>query len=186
MCDITTGIMVAGLVMGAYGQQQQAEGQKNAAKYSAAVSENNGKIADIQAQDAIRRGDEEANKIARQANMMKGVQRNQMAAAGLELTEGTAQELQDQTDFFSLIDQDTARMNAKTEAWGIRQQGNQFRNDANMARSKAAGINPNLAAVGTLMSGSGAVADRWYSTGGAKKASTGGTNWYSGTSGMGD
>lgn len=170
MCEPTTIAAVmpylyaAGAATAAYGVYQSSEASKDAAKYQAAVNENNAKVADYQAQDAIRRGDEEANRIARQANLMKGQQRAAQAASGLELTEGTAAELQGQTDFFSLIDQSTAKDNAQREAWGIRRQGTGFRDEASMQRAKAASTNTGLAVASSLLGSSGKVADSWYTS----------------------
>lgn len=174
MCEPTTiaaampYIYGAAAATAAYGAYQQSEAGKDAAKYQAAVNENNAKITDYQAQDAMRRGDEDANRIARQANIMKGQQRAAQAASGLELTEGTASELQAQTDFFSLVDQDTAKDNARREAWGIRQQGVGFRNESSMQRAKAAGTNSGMAAVSSLLGSSGKVAGSWYTSQGRR------------------
>lgn len=162
MCEPTTLLMGAGLAFGAYGAYQQAQGQKDMARYNAQVADNNAKASEYAAQDAVRRGDEEAAAIRRNADMLKGSQRASMAARGLDLAEGTAAELQDQTDFFSLTDQATARKNAQREAWSIRTQGANYRSEAAMQRATARGINPMLSAGATLLTGAGHVAGRWY------------------------
>lgn len=161
-------VSLIGTGMSAYGMYQQSKAQQSMASYNAQVAENNAKVADIQAQDAIRRGDEEANAIRRNADMLKGSQRASMAAKGLDLAEGTAAELQDQTDFFSLVDQGTARNNAQKEAWGIRVGATNYRNEAAMQRATAKSINPGMAAATSLIGGAGQVADRWYTS--TKKA----------------
>lgn len=162
MCEPTTILMGAGLALGAYGTYQQADASRNMANYNAQVADNNAKTAEYAAQDAIRRGDEEAAAIRRNADMLKGSQRASMAARGLDLAEGTAQELQDQTDFFSFADQATARTNAQREAWAARNQGANYRSEAGMQRATARGINPMLSAGASLLGGAGQVASRWY------------------------
>lgn len=182
MCEATT-IAMIGLAMSGYGMYQQAETQKDMANYNAKVSDNNAKLAEYEALDATKRGDEEANSIRRNADMLKGSQRASMAAKGLDLAEGTAAELQDQTDFFALTDMNTARNNAAREAWGKRNVGLNYSSQAGMQRAGADRINPTLAAGTSILSGAGAVASKWYST---PTKTSGNSSAYSGTSGMGD
>lgn len=144
---------------GAYAQSKAAQAQAN---YAAQVADNNAVVAEYHAQDAIKRGDDEAARIRREAAQLSGLQRNRLAAGGLDLAEGTAAELQAQTEFFSLVDQNTAKENAAREAWSKRQQGNQFSSDANMQRATARSISPGTAAVTSLLGSSGRVADSWY------------------------
>lgn len=155
-------IAAAGLFLTAYGMQQQAKASKSMANYNAQVADGNAKMAEHSAQDAIRRGDEEAAAIRRNADMLKGSQRASMAARGLDLTQGTAQELQDQTDFFSQTDQATARNNAQREAWATRVHGANYRNEAAMQRATARSISPGMAFGTSLLGGAGQVASRWY------------------------
>lgn len=155
---------IASIGMTAYGMYSQAKAQQGMANYNAQVAEGNARTAEIQAQQAIKRGDEEAHAIRRNADMLKGSQRASMAAKGLDLAEGTAAELQDQTDFFGLMDQATARNNARQEAWAIRAGGNNYRNEAAMQRSTARSISPGMAAATSMIGGAGQVADRWYSS----------------------
>lgn len=168
---------LAGLGFSAFGAYQQSRAAREQANYSAAVAANNARVSEWQAQDAIRRGDEEANRIAREARQLKGAQRVSLAAKGLDLNAGTAGELQDQTDFFSLADQGTARNNARREAWATRAQGSNFSAQAQAERNKAGSISPGFAAATSLIGGAGAVADKWY-TGGTTQPS--GTEWRKG------
>lgn len=162
MCEPTTILMGVGLAMSAYGAHEQAEGQKDMAAYNQRVSENNAVMAEYEAQDALRRGDEEAAAVRRNADMLKGSQRASMAARGLDLAEGTAAELQDQTEFFALTDMDTTKRNAQREAWGLRTQGLNYTSEANKQRAIGESINPLMSAGTTLITGAGAVADKWY------------------------
>lgn len=164
MCEPTTMLMAAGLGAQVFGSYQQAQAQRAQASYNARVAENNAVTAEYQAQDAKRRGDEEAAAIRRNADMLKGSQRASMAAKGLDLAEGTAQELQDQTDFFSMVDQTTARNNAAKDAWAARVQGANFRSSAAASRATARSISPVGAGFTTLLSGAGTVADKWYTS----------------------
>ena len=168
MCEPTTiaaispWLMGAGVAVSAYGAYQQGQSQKAMAGYNAQVAANNATMAEYAAQDASRRGEEEVAAIRRNADMLKGSQRASMAARGLDLAEGTAAELQDQSDFFALTDINTARNNARREAWSIRNQGANYTSEANMQRATARSINPLMSAGATLLTGAGHVAGRWY------------------------
>lgn len=131
--------------------QQQASNNRRTAEYNA-------KVAEIQAQDAITRGNEESSKVRRQYAQMEGRQRAELAAKGLDLTEGTVADVIDQTDFFSQIDQNTARTNAAREAWGLRARRNAYQYEASTQK-------PGQAA---FLAGAGTVASKWYATSGTK------------------
>lgn len=149
MQTAVVGTLAASSAMSAYGAQQQG-------KAAAQVARNNQIMGEYAAQDALARGDEEAMKARRQGDQIKGAMRSRMAANGLDLNVGTAGELQDQADFFSLTDQTTARNNAKRDAWSMRAQGANAR-----AQGDAAAAQGNLAAFSTLLGGAGQVAGKW-------------------------
>lgn len=150
MCEpVTLALMAAGTAMSAYGQYQQGQAADDAAKYNA-------KMADYGAQDAQRRGEEEAAAIQRNASSLKSAQRAAQAARGLDVSYGTAADLQDETDFFGQMDAATARYNAAQQAWNYRAQGSLAR-----AEGRAAKYEGMLGATGTLLSGAGQVASKW-------------------------
>jgi len=163
MAAIAPYLMGASVAVSAYGAHEQAQAQRHLANYNARIADNNATLAEYEAQDATRRGDEEAAAIRRNADMLKGSQRASMAAKGLDLAEGTAAELQDQTEFFALTDMATAKNNAARQAWGYRSQGLNYSNEAGKQRAISDSINPMMAAGTTLLTGAGAVASKWYS-----------------------
>lgn len=149
--------MTIALAASAIGGTMQAVGQHQQGQVAKQVGRNNQIMAEYAAQDAIRRGDEQANKIQQQARALKGSQRASMAAKGLDLGVGTAAELQDQADFFGAVDASTARFNASRDAWSSRVSGANAR-----AQGNAAARQGNLQAFGTLLSTGGQVASKWY------------------------
>lgn len=154
MCEPTTIALIAmaaGTAVNTYGQYQQGQAEKDAARYNA-------KMAEYGAQDAQRRGEEEAAAIQRKAASLKSSQRAAQAARGLDISYGTAQDLQDETDFFGQMDAATARSNAAQQAWNYRAQGKLAR-----AQGKAASYQAKLGAAGTLLTGIGQVAGKWES-----------------------
>lgn len=123
---------------------QQNRNQRDMANYNAQVAE-------TQAQDAVTRGNEEAAKVRRQYAQLAGQQRAGLAAKGLDIGDGSALEVFDQTDFFSTIDQQTARQNAAREAWNLRARKQGYQYEASAAR-------PGQAA---FLAGASTVASRW-------------------------
>lgn len=123
------------------------------------VGRNNATMAGYAAEDAQRRGEEEAAAIQRKGAGLKSAQRVSQAAKGLDIGYGTAADLQDQTDFFTQSDAATARTNARREAWSLQSRGQQA-----MFEGNAAARNANMQAAGTLLDGAGRVSDKWYTS----------------------
>ena len=151
---LTTAQLVS-LGLSAAGTGLSAVGAYNQARTGKAVAEANAQNAELQAQDALRRGEKDAQEIQRRAASFKSSQRVSLAAKGLDLGYGTAADLQDQTDFFSQQDVATARTNARKEAWNLRAQRNNYQMEAAASR-------PWLSSGSTLLAGAGQVASRWY------------------------
>jgi len=149
MCDPTVALVatVASAGAQAYGAYQQSAAEKAAAKYNAAVANN-------QAADARRRGEEEAIRKQRDARRLAGAQRTSFAARGIDISAGTAGDIIDETNFFGLTDATTARNNAAREAAG-------FTSEANLYRTQARNTNPLAAAGVSLIGGAGSVAQSW-------------------------
>jgi hypothetical protein len=145
---VALGLSAAGTTLSTIGMVQQSQTAK-------ATAEHNAKMSEIQAQDALRRGESDALEVQRRAAAFKSSQRVSLAAKGLDLGYGTAADLQDQTDFFGQADAATARTNAAKEAFARRSQAAGFQAEAAAAR-------PWLAGGSTLLAGAGQVADRWY------------------------
>ena len=138
----------AGAGLSAYGQYRQAEAAQQAAIY-------NQKVAGIQARDALDRGEREGEAMGRKISAMRGQQRANMAANGLDLSYGSPAAVLDQTDYYGLEDQRTIANNARREAAAYESRGNLYGMQASSA-------DPMLASSGSLLTGSGIVADKWY------------------------
>lgn len=147
---ISLGATVGGAVMSAGAMVQQG-------KVAEATARNNATMAEYAAQDARRRGEEEAAAIQRKGASLKSAQRVSLASRGLDLQYGTASDLQDQVDFFTQSDVATTRTNAAREAWNYRAQGQQ-----RLAQGRADSLNSLYGAAGSLLGGAGQVADKWY------------------------
>ena len=150
-----TAITVAGGVMSAAAAYQSADAQKKTAQYNAQVAE-------TQALDATRRGDQEASRVQREARLAQGAQRTGFAAKGLDITgDSSVSAAIDQTAFFGELDAITARKNAEKEAWNLRARKSGYEAEARNAQ-------PGMAAATSLLSSAGSVASKWYGSGGGK------------------
>lgn len=94
----------------------------------------NARFSELNAADALKRGEREARLVKRQANQIAGTQRASYAAQGVDVGSGTALDVQNQTDELGNIDAETVRTNAWREAWGYRVQAADQRSQANVAR----------------------------------------------------
>ena len=146
---ISLGTTLAGGALSAVGAINQASAARQ-------VAANNAKMAEWSAQDAIRRGENEAESVRRKGAALKSTQRAVMAGKGLDISYGTAADIQDQTDFFAESDVATTRTNARREAWNLRAQGQQA-----LAMGKADALNSMMSAGGTLLGTAGMVANKW-------------------------
>lgn len=147
-------IALAGAVATTGGVVMQAQAAKNQAAYAQRVAQNNAAEAERAAVKATDKGATDAMAIRRQAAQIKGGQRAALAARGLDLNSGTAEQLQAQTDFFADTDMATVRQNAAETARGYRAQGANF-------SAAAANSSPGSAFGTSLLSGAGSVADKW-------------------------
>lgn len=160
MCSVPLALTTLAAGVSAYGAYQQAEAEQEAAKYNA-------RMANLQAQNAQRRGEEEAAKIQRQARQLAGTQRATFAARGIDISSGTPSDIIDETNFFGQVDAATARENAAWESFGYQSESAMYRNQANsISPVRAAGI--------SLIGSAPAVAKEWerYNAGRKNTASS--------------
>lgn len=149
--------MMAGMAMkagSAYAQSKNAKAMYNA---QAAVSENNALLASWEAEDALKRGDKAAAGVRLQGRLMKGNQRAAMGANNVDLGVGSALQILTDTDYFSELDALETKDNAAREAWALRNQAINFKNQAAMSRAQGKAQKP-LLAMATSLLGSGASA----------------------------
>lgn len=154
---------VGGAVMSTVGSYYNAKAQQNALEYQSIVAETNARLAEKAAQSTLLQGQQEENKVQLRTAALKGTQRASLAANGIDLGEGSAAQIQASTDMMGKIDADTVAANALRTAWGYRQQGTNYSNQALMDKASASAISPFGSAMGTLMTSASRVAGGWYS-----------------------
>lgn len=108
----------------------------------------NQRFAELQAEDAIRRGKKEEQAHRKQTGALIGAQRAALAAQGIEVDSGSALAIQEDTAALSEDDARTIRMNAYREAYGYKSQALSTGVEANFAR-----IGTNARANNSIISG---------------------------------
>jgi hypothetical protein len=157
MCEATT-IAVIGLALTAASGYTQYEGQKAQGKYNEAVAENNAKVADAQAQQALQKGSIDEDRQRAKVRQVIGAQRTALAANNVQTSSGTALDLIGETAQMGEDDALTIRANAARDAWGFKAQATDFRNQGVLAAATAKN-----AATGTLLTTGANVAGQGYS-----------------------
>lgn len=132
------------------------------AQTSKKIAQHNADVGEIEAQDALKRGEQAKIDARKRGAMIEGQQRTALSARGLDLSEGTANDILGQTDFFTQSDIATAGTNASKEAW-------MKRSGAANSQMQADATNPGLTLAGGLLSGASDVAGKWYTYGGTSK-----------------
>ena len=111
-------------VVGGILQATSAAGEADAIEDQSEFEQNrlafNRKLANINAEDAIDRGEEQVGDFKQEAARLKGSQRAALAAQGIDVDSGSAAGIQYETE--KQIDTDISRIrnNAWREAWGFK------------------------------------------------------------------
>jgi hypothetical protein len=108
--------------------RQQAKAQRLEGQYLEDVANSNARIMDMQAQDALERGEKKAQDVKTQTKKLIGSQRARMAAQGLDLEEDDALAIQQESAEMGAMDAREIKNNAWQEAWGFRVQAQDYRN----------------------------------------------------------
>lgn len=155
---------VIGAVVSASAAANQGKAAANAANYRAKVAENNRIIASAEANDAFARGRVEEENARIRSSQLQGRQRAGFASQGVLVDQDTAAVSTLDTQILGEADALTVRDNAAREAAAITARGEGFAQEGVLARSEASNIE--LATrgrvAGTLLSGAGKVAGKWY------------------------
>lgn len=155
MPAVIAGVLVATAITSAVLQgvqaAQAADAAKQAANYNAQIANNNAIIDAQQRSSTLQQGEVEAQKSMRDQAQTIGAQRAQMAANGIDLTQGSAQDLLASTKFLGGIDVNTIQSNAARQAWGYEVQGMNDKSAGQMEKWKADSINPT--AIGAMAAG---------------------------------
>ena len=150
--------------VGVAGQVQQANAAQAQAKYQSQVAKNNAIIASQRAEDATARGEFAARQEGIRTRAAIGAERARAAGSGVLVDTGSNLAIQQDIAGAGALNQLNIRRNAELEAMGYQQQGQSFRNEAELRQF--AGRNAQTAgafrAASTTITGASSVADKWY------------------------
>lgn len=157
----------------AYGQHKAGQAAKKAGQSQQVVAnlqgdqlDFNARVADLQEQDALARGVQDEQKFRSTVAAVIGTQRAGFGGQGVDVSSGSAAEVQADAAHLGELDARTIRANAKREAWGYSVQAADYRTSAEVARkggviAAQAGRNAataaNIGAVGTIAAGTGSL-----------------------------
>lgn len=122
MCGVMAAMAIASMVMTAAATAEQMHAEGQAAKYNAAVDQNNAKVAQAQAQNANALGSYQADQARIRGNLQRGQQMAAMAANNVDVTTGSAADILGDTAMFTSADERQARINAQQRAYGFQVQ----------------------------------------------------------------
>ena len=153
---------------------KQSKAQQAVYDYQAKVAEQNRKIAQQNAEDERQQGIEES-RLERYKTLQKvGAQQAAMAANGIDITQGTALDVIDDTATIGELDALQTSYNYERRALAYEQEAGNFANQSNIDRlssqnaanaGKLNNISNGLAGISNTL----AVADKWYNFGGKTK-----------------
>ena len=127
MPALTTTLLVTSLALSAAGTAQSVRAAKRGGKASRAAAnaeadlmDYNAAVAEIQAKDAVERGQVEAARYKEQVEGVVGAQRVGFAGQGVDVASGTALAVQADTAAMAEMDALQIESNAAREAWGYK------------------------------------------------------------------
>ena len=168
MCEPTTIMAAVAVVSAAFTANQQVKQgkyQKSVAEYNAAVAEN-------EAEETRNAGVERENIQRRKTAELLSKQRAQLGAANVDLSSGSALQLQEETQALGEADALRIRSNFETQAASLDTGAALTQSQGEFAESAGKG-----AAVGTVLQGTSTVlgtgvADKWFTPKSAALAGT--------------
>lgn len=128
MTAIAIGSLIAGTVMSARAQIKAGNDAKKVGDANAAVAEE-------QAVDATRRGEEEVSSFRRQVRGLVGTQRAGFSGQGVDVNVGSAVDVRRDAEAIGASDMERIRRNAEREAQGYKTQAEDMRRGGRIAQS---------------------------------------------------
>lgn len=133
----TGALLAVSVGMQAISGMQQSSAQKSEGAFQSQQLTANSRIANLQADDAIFRGDRDAKDHKADVKRLIGAQRAAAGAQGIEVNSGSALDVQADAAGEGEIDALTIKNNAFREAWGYRVQASDYQTQAEFAKLSA-------------------------------------------------
>lgn len=112
--------------------------ERESAESAATLADYNEDVAELQAQDALERGHEQESRFRAQIRGAIGAQRAAFAGGNIDVSFGSAADVQADAAFLGEMDALQIRTNAAREAWGFRVQAEDYRRRAEITRKEGA------------------------------------------------
>jgi hypothetical protein len=157
------GVQAAGAVSSAAGAMFSASTQKMGLKLDAAIAGINAEKARDNSREALREGYDLETRQRTATGLIKGAQRAAMGANNVDMTTGSALNRLVSTDYVGEADAQQIRLNAARVAMGYRDEASNYGIRQTLSRGAAAGINPMLTGVTSLLGSASSIAGNWYS-----------------------
>lgn len=130
-----TGAILAGSVLlQGISAMQQSKAQKQEGAFQSQQLTANSRIANLQADDAIFRGNQDAADHRQKVKQLIGAQRAASGAQGIDVNSGSALDVQTDAAGQGAIDELTIKNNAWREAWGYRVQASDYQTQAEFSK----------------------------------------------------
>ena len=167
MCDpasIGMALTIGSTVLGFKQQMNAASANESAADANRQIHENNAELMRREADDAIVRGNIKEENRRRKTIIDKGKQIAKFGSSGFQIGDVTSSDILADTEQFGELDALTIRENAKRESdlHNQRADNELFAGGAAFDQGMNKAKNNRIGAFGTLITGGGQVADKWY------------------------
>jgi hypothetical protein len=129
---ITAGITAAAMQYKA--AEGKADAQEAQAKFNAQQMEHNAELTQIRRREVLKQGEEDAFRRQEQVRSMLGKQKVNLAAQGIDVGDGTAFELMEETREIGREDVRMIKNNAWREAWGMQVEADNLTTTAQYTR----------------------------------------------------
>lgn len=156
MCDpISIGLIVAATAVTTYGQIYQGQAQAAQLKYEGKIADRNAELEERKRRDAISRSETEQRSHYRKLAQAMGEARVKNASAGLDVSFGSAANLEEDIALIGYEDSAAISENTIKEVHGYDVNAANYRSDAKAARmnAKSAKTASYIGAAGTILSG---------------------------------
>lgn len=168
---VGTAIALAAIGMQVYGSIKSGQAAKSAGELQGQQLDFNARMAEVQRQDALARGEEDVSRFQMQARQLFGKQRVAFAGQGVDISEGTPVSVQADAAYLAAKDEQQIRLNAQREVFGFAVQAEDYRHGAQVARKsgKAAAGASYWQAGSSALTGVSALQQRygWFEKGAA-------------------
>lgn len=154
---------VAGTAVSAYGAYSSSQASAQASAYQAQVARNNSIVAQQNAQAATKAGQEAATTASLKARNQLGEATAALAASGVDVSSGSAADVQTTEREYGRLDTQQTVQNAALNAYGYRTQATNYTAQAGLDTAEAtnAPVAGAISAGGDLLSGAGSLGSKW-------------------------